>query len=191
MTFNNKPSNSCPTCGFDGVYNSGFTIECLNRTCRHFSQRHLDLHKENCSEPPILELYVTTKGNALIHVIRGYTINIVVSNKGTDYNFIEYASHQNSPRRIQDDIYQVTFMENEIINIQGECRLDVSVFDESGNKIQDLRTTYPGLGLSASSSRDTNFALSDINVSSGHNIIFSVIGCTTSGYHKFAEMYRE
>jgi hypothetical protein len=32
----------CPSCKADKVYNSGFTIECVNPACRFFSQAHKD-----------------------------------------------------------------------------------------------------------------------------------------------------
>jgi len=38
--------SKCPECGSEGVYNSGFTIECINKECRYFSQRQLDIYEE-------------------------------------------------------------------------------------------------------------------------------------------------
>ncbi len=32
----------CPFCSAEEVYNSGFTIECVNAACLYFSQRHKD-----------------------------------------------------------------------------------------------------------------------------------------------------
>lgn len=31
---------NCPTCGTPDVYNSGFTLECVNPNCRYFSKAH-------------------------------------------------------------------------------------------------------------------------------------------------------
>lgn len=32
--------STCPSCDFEGCYNSGFTVECINAKCRHYSMDH-------------------------------------------------------------------------------------------------------------------------------------------------------
>ena len=35
--------SDCPTCGVEGCYNSGFTVECQNPECSFFSQKQVDI----------------------------------------------------------------------------------------------------------------------------------------------------
>lgn len=35
--------SNCPSCGSSDAYNSGFTVECINKACEHFSQKQRDL----------------------------------------------------------------------------------------------------------------------------------------------------
>lgn len=38
--------SKCPSCGHDGAYNSGFTVECPNEKCMHYSKEQAALWRK-------------------------------------------------------------------------------------------------------------------------------------------------
>ena len=43
-------STRCPACGFSHCYNSGFTIECWNKTCKFYTKAQFDAVQEVLSK---------------------------------------------------------------------------------------------------------------------------------------------
>lgn len=49
---------SCRYCGHDGAYDSGFTVECPNSECEHFSEEQSRRHTKWSKTNKLLEDYI-------------------------------------------------------------------------------------------------------------------------------------
>lgn len=140
----------CPACKTEEVYNSGFTIECVNTSCQFFSQVHRDACLGKAADFLTFNRIgrrVTASPAAQIDAVRfscpTSPIRVEVCYNGdASASFARWQAEESLELRVCGSVFSA---EIEVAETNDEHDVDIVFVSESGESLYEMSVTFsPG-----------------------------------------------
>lgn len=138
----------CPACKTEEVYNSGFSIECVNTSCRFFSQTHRDAclgkpadfltfnqvsRRVSASSPQEIDSVRLSCSTAPISVEVCYTGN------GSAFSFARWQAEEDLELRVGGNAFWASI---EVTENNAEHDVEIVFVSESGEILYEMSVSF-------------------------------------------------